>query len=71
MALFISWTCTYLVVLMFPYFSASLGSPWTFAIFAIFSVVALIFFIVYIPETKGKSLEELEKLLVYQDSKPR
>ncbi len=61
---FISWSSTYVVVLVFPYFIATLKSAWTFSFFEILSFGALIFFIRFIPETKGKSLEEIEYQLI-------
>ncbi len=64
---FISWLSNYLVVLAFPITLNSIGSTWTFAIYAFLSMLALLFYIRYIPETKGKSLEELEKLLVHSN----
>lgn len=62
---FISWLSNYLVVLAFPITLSSIGNTWTFAIYLILSLFSLLFYIRYIPETKGKSLEELEKLLVH------
>lgn len=61
---FISWLSNYLVVLSFPHFLFSFGATWTFSIYGLLSLFALAFFAKYIPETKGKSLEQLEKLLV-------
>jgi SP family galactose:H+ symporter-like MFS transporter len=60
---FVSWVSNYLVVLTFPNFVSFLGSAGTFAIYGGLSFLALLFYLRYIPETKGKSLEEVEKLM--------
>jgi sugar porter (SP) family MFS transporter len=52
------------VVTIFPTELATLGSGNTFAIFAVICLCGLLFVIRFIPETKGKSLEELEKELM-------
>lgn len=48
----------------FPWELENLGSSMTFLIYGIFAVFGLIFIVLKLPETKGKSLEELENLLV-------
>jgi sugar porter (SP) family MFS transporter len=48
------------VQLVFPWELANFGSSITFLIYGIFAVAGLIFIITVVPETKGKSLEELE-----------
>lgn len=62
---FISWMSNYLVVLTFPNLVASLGPAGTFAIYGVLTLLAFLFCVRYIPETKGKSLEQIEKLLVH------
>jgi sugar porter (SP) family MFS transporter len=59
----ISWLCTFLTVQFFPWMLNNLGGTVAFGIFAAFSVAAFIFIFAYIPETKGKSLEHIEKEL--------
>ena len=53
-----------LVQFIFPWELDNLGSSMTFAIYGGFAIIGLIFIIMKVPETKGKSLEELEALLV-------
>ncbi len=53
-----------LVQFVFPWELDNLGSSMTFLIYGVFAVIGLIFIIMKVPETKGKSLEELEALLV-------
>ncbi len=55
---------SFLVQWIFPWELEYLGSAMTFAIYGVFAVLGLIFIIRVIPETKGKSLEELEAQLV-------
>lgn len=52
------------VQLLFPVELATLGSSTTFLLFGVVGIVGLIVIAALLPETKGKSLEELELLLV-------
>ncbi len=52
------------VQLVFPWELANLGSGTTFLLYGLFAAVGLVFTLRTIPETKGRSLEELETLLV-------
>ncbi len=52
------------VQLIFPWELEALGSTYTFMIYGIFAALGLLFIVFVLPETKGKSLEELEKILV-------
>lgn len=55
---------SFIVQLIFPWELSNLGSSTTFLIYGIFALLGLLFVFVKVPETKGKSLEELEKILV-------
>lgn len=55
---------SFLVQLVFPWELENFGSSTTFLIYGVFAILGLLFIIVKLPETKGKSLEELEKILV-------
>jgi hypothetical protein len=52
------------VQLVFPWELANLGTSTTFFIYGLFAALGLIFILWKVPETKGKSLEELERILV-------
>lgn len=55
---------SFLVQWIFPWELDTLGSSVTFLIYGVFAALGLIFIVRVIPETKGKSLEELEAQLV-------
>ena len=61
---FINSAVSFLVQLIFPWELATLGSTGTFLLYGIFAFVGLLFIMKLLPETKGKSLEELESILV-------
>ena len=52
------------VQLVFPWELATFGSATTFLIYGLFGAAGLVFVLLILPETKGRSLEELETLLV-------
>jgi sugar porter (SP) family MFS transporter len=49
------------VSLFFPMVLAAIGTAWVFLIFAAIGVLAFIFVSMFVPETKGRSLEDIEK----------
>lgn len=49
---------------LFPVMLNTLGSAWVFGIYAGFGLAFMILFWIFLPETKGRSLEELEFELV-------
>ena len=55
------WGACYLVSQSFPVLIAEVGAAFTFWIFMMFVLCSLIFVWWVIPETKGRSLEEIEK----------
>lgn len=57
----VSWLCTFLTVYFAPIIHGAFGLQYLFGIFCLFSIVAFIFVRFWIPETKGKSLEQIEK----------
>jgi MFS family permease len=61
---FINSAVSFLVQLVFPWELSRLGTTLTFLIFGLFAFFGLLLIIKLLPETKGKSLEELEAILV-------
>jgi len=61
---FVNSLVSFSVQLVFPWELATLGTAGTFLIYGIFGAIGLVFVLIMVPETKGKSLEELEKILV-------
>ena len=58
------WIGSFTLTLSFPLLNAALGTSGTFWIYTAICVAALAYFVKTLPETKGKSLEQLEKELV-------
>jgi len=52
------------VQLVFPWELENLGNATTFLIYGVFAALGFVFIMRILPETKGRSLEELEKILV-------
>jgi sugar porter (SP) family MFS transporter len=65
----VSWLCVFIVVYFAPVIQGSLGLGYLFGIFAVFSFLAFVFVKIWIPETKGKTLEEIERQLGLTDYK--
>ncbi len=68
-AVAVQWACNYLVAQTFPIVvdsPANMGQTWNgslpYFIFTAFIVVIIIFTLLFIPETKGRSLEQIEKI---------
>jgi MFS family permease len=57
---------SFTVQLVFPWELERIGNSMTFLIYGVFAVVGLFIVMRLLPETKGRSLEELELLLVRQ-----
>ncbi|XWS15993.1 hypothetical protein CRYUN_Cryun34aG0048700 [Craigia yunnanensis] len=58
-----NWISNLIVAESFLSLTEAIGTSWTFLIFGVISVVALVFVIIYVPETKGLPIEEIEKML--------
>jgi len=59
-ATFANWGANFLTAFIFPWFVDKIGVGGGFFTFAGMCLIATIFFYRYVPETKGKSLEEIE-----------
>jgi len=61
---FVNSLTSFLVQFLFPWELENLGTSMTFAIYGILGLIGLFFIIRMVPETKGKTLEEIERDLV-------
>lgn len=60
----VNMAISFLVQLLFPWELETLGNAGTFLLFGVFAVIGFVFIWFKVPETKGKSLEELEEMLI-------
>jgi hypothetical protein len=61
---FTHWAMAAIITFVFPVLAEKLGGGHTFLFFSIMMVVQLLFVLKIMPETKGKSLEQIERTLV-------
>lgn len=61
-AIFFLWLSVYIVSQTFPMLLKTIGSAYTFWIYMVMSVLAFLFIWRMVPETKGKSLEEIQDM---------
>jgi major inositol transporter-like SP family MFS transporter len=59
-AVFVLWTTNTIISFVFPPLVESLGSTLTFGLFAIVNACSFFFVLKFCPETRGRTLEELE-----------
>jgi MFS transporter, SP family, arabinose:H+ symporter len=62
-ATFALWSACYLLTLTFPVFVEKFSAASTFILYAVICLIGVVIIYKYIPETKGVSLEELERKL--------
>ena len=62
----LNFALTFVIGLVFPFLTEAIGTGTTFYAFAGFAVCAFLFTVFFIPETKGKSLYEIQVLLTKQ-----
>lgn len=58
------WAANYIVAQFFPVVMSNFGPSIAFFIFALLALITVFFTIKYIPETKGKTLEQIENELI-------
>ncbi len=64
---FVDWIVNAVIGLVFPIALTSFGGGDVFMFFAVLMIPFFFFVLRFMPETKGKSLEELERLVVVED----
>lgn len=60
-SVFVLWMTNSILGLFFPSIIAGLGLSSTFFVFAVLNVVAFLFVLRWVPETRGRTLEQLEE----------
>lgn len=60
-AIFFLWIAVFAVSQTFPMLQSSIGEAWTFWFYMLMSILAFFFVWRMVPETKGRTLEEIEK----------
>lgn len=58
-----NWTLAFVITVTFGSISSTIGIGETFWIFAGLSIIATIFTFLFVPETKGKSMNEIQRML--------
>ena len=58
----VNWISNLIVSMTFLTLADNLGQPQTFGLYAGLGLVGLVFFLFFVPETKGKNLENVEEL---------
>ncbi|MCL5279575.1 MAG: sugar porter family MFS transporter [Planctomycetes bacterium] len=58
------WSACFILTYTFPFLKDNLGPAGTFWLYAAICVAGFVFILLKLPETKGKSLEEIERQLV-------
>lgn len=65
---FFLWFANFLVGYFFPILLASIGMTYTFLVFVFFNILSFLFAYFFAPETRGKSLEQIQLEFQYGDS---
>lgn len=63
LAIAFNWLAVYVISLVFPDLMHEFGGGGAFGIFALICLCAFLFILRFIPETKGKSLEQIESMV--------
>jgi len=56
-----NWAANFFVSYYFLQLVDGIGKAWTFGLYAVMGVVGIVFFVTKVPETKNRSLEEIER----------
>lgn len=58
-----NWSCTFLVTTTFPLLKETIGPEFIFWLFGCITILGLAFTISFVPETRGQSLDDIERKL--------
>ncbi len=59
---FVDWISNFAIIEIFPIMHSSIGLGYTMAIFGVLSLIAVVTFFLIMPETRGKSVEEITSM---------
>jgi SP family arabinose:H+ symporter-like MFS transporter len=60
LAIFCLWAADWIVTQTFPMLREAIGPALTFGVYAAFSLLSTLFVLAFVPETKGRTLEEIQ-----------
>lgn len=66
-----NWICVSLVTFFFGPLKSLIGDDYTFWMFSIIVFIAAVFILIVVPETKGKSIQQIQNELAGKHSKPQ
>jgi hypothetical protein len=69
LATFALWIACFILTYTFPLLNKSLGAAQTFWIYALICLFGFFFILMKLPETKGKTLESIEKEITESKNK--
>ena len=58
---FFLWTSNYLNIQLYPVMESKIGIGHSFWVYAVLNIIFMVFVLKFIPETKGRTLEQIEK----------
>lgn len=58
-----NWSLAFLITSTFTAMNKAFGNGQTFWIFSLFCVLGVLFVFFFVPETKGKSLQDIQRML--------
>ncbi|XP_044269397.1 facilitated trehalose transporter Tret1-like [Tribolium madens] len=58
-----TWSCTFIITKTFPVFVDSVGTHYAFWVFCILLICSMVFLKLAVPETKKRTLEDIERIL--------
>ena len=61
---FTHWFCAAIITMVFPYMAKAVQPGWIFGFFSGMMVLQLIWVVLFVPETKGITLEEMERKIL-------
>jgi MFS family permease len=68
MASMVTWLATLGITFGFPLMNEALGLNGTMMVFVVCNIIGFIFCLTFVPETRGRSLEEIEQDMLDKDT---